>query len=53
MISVAAVQHPSVFLDKDGCLERAVHIIEQAANEKINLLVFPEGWLPGYPLFVW
>ncbi len=53
MISVAAVQQPSVFLDKNGCLERAVEIIEQAASEKINLIVFPEGWLPGYPLFVW
>lgn len=53
MISVAAVQQPSDYLNKNGCLERAVSIIEKAANEGIQLLVFPEGWIPGYPLFVW
>ena len=40
MISVAAVQHPSVYLNKDGCLERAVEVIKQAASENIDLLVF-------------
>ncbi len=53
MISVAAVQHPSDYLNRDGCLERAVEIIKQAAGEKLELLVFPEGWVPGYPMFVW
>ena len=53
MISVAAVQHPSVYLSKEGCLERAVETIKQAASENIDLLVFPEGWVPGYPMFVW
>jgi nitrilase len=53
MISVAAVQEPSIYMDKEGCLNRAVEIIKQAANENIELLVFPEGWVPGYPLFVW
>ena len=53
MISVAAVRHPSVYLNKDGCLERAVEVIKQAASENIDLLVFPEGWVPGYPMFIW
>lgn len=53
MISVAAVQHPSNYLNRGGCLERAVEIIKQAANDNIELLVFPKGWLPGYPMFVW
>lgn len=53
MTKIAAVQYPSVFQDLKGCLERAVELIEQAAHEDIKLLVFPEGWIPGYPLFVW
>ncbi len=53
MITIAAVQYPSVFLDIEGCLERAVELIKQAAVEGVNLLVFPEGWIPGYPLFIW
>lgn len=53
MISVAAVQHPSDYLNRDGCLERAVEVIKQAADENLELLVFPEGWVPGYPMFVW
>ncbi len=53
MISVAAVQYSSKYMNKSGCLERAVEIIKKASGEGIELLVFPEGWLPGYPLFVW
>lgn len=53
MISVAAVQYSSDYLNRDGCLERAVEIIKQAADENIELLVFPEGWVPGYPMFIW
>ncbi len=53
MVSVAAVQHPSKYLNRDGCLERAVEIIKQAAKENVELLVFPEAWVPGYPMFIW
>ncbi len=53
MVSVAAVQYPSSYLNRDGCLERAIEIIKQAADENLELLVFPEGWIPGYPMFVW
>ena len=52
MISVAAVQQPSDYLNKSGCLQRAVEIVEKAAKKNIQLLVFPEGWIPGYPLFI-
>jgi len=40
-------------MSKNGCLERAIEIIKKAGKEKIQLLVFPEGWIPGYPLFAW
>ncbi len=53
MISVAAVQYPSDYMNKSGCIERAVKAIKNAAKQNIGLILFPEGWLPGYPLFVW
>ncbi|MCP5070717.1 MAG: carbon-nitrogen hydrolase family protein [bacterium] len=53
MVKVAAVQEPSVYFDLDGCLERAVEIIGRCPAEGIELVVFPEGWIPGYPDFVW
>ncbi|MCP3974028.1 MAG: carbon-nitrogen hydrolase family protein [bacterium] len=53
MVRVAAVQEPGVYFDRDGCLQRAVELIERAAADGIELIVFPEGWIPGYPDFVW
>lgn len=53
MVRVAAVQQPGVYYDKDGCLERAAELIGQAADDGVELMVFPEAWVPGYPDFVW
>ncbi len=53
MVKVAAVQEPSVYFDLEGCLARACEIIERAASEGVELVVFPEAWVPGYPDFVW
>ena len=53
MVSVAAVQVPPVYYDLRRGVARAVEVIEQAAVKGIDLLVFPEAWLTGYPLLVW
>ncbi len=53
MVSVAAVQVPSVSYDLPGGLAKGVEVIEQAAAEGIELVVFPEAWLTGYPQLVW
>lgn len=34
-------------------MERAVGLVAQAARKGSQMLVFPEAWLPGYPVFVW
>ena len=49
----AAVQHASVLHDADAGIEKALEIIHEAAKEGVNLLVFPEAWVPGYPYWVW
>ena len=50
---IAAVQASSVFLDKEATFEKACGLIREAAAEGAGLVVFPEAFLPGYPLWVW
>lgn len=49
----AAVQHASVLHDLDGGIDKALRIIDEAAKEGVELLVFPEAWAPGYPYWAW
>lgn len=53
MITIAAVQFAPVYYDLERGLIRAVEIIEDAAKQGIQCLVFPEAWLTGYPLVAW
>jgi predicted amidohydrolase len=46
-----AVQYSPVFLDLEKSIEKASDLISQAAREGAQLIVFPETWLTGYPLW--
>ncbi len=50
---IAAVQATPVFLDLEASVSKACRLIEQVGEEGGSLAVFPEGFLPGYPLWVW
>lgn len=50
---LAAVQAASVFLDLDRSVDKACRLIQEAADNGASLVVFPEGFLPAYPLWVW
>ena len=52
VVRVGVVQHPPVFLNLEACLEKASDLVEEAANEGAKLIVFPETWLPGYPVWL-
>ncbi|GLI28514.1 nitrilase [Agromyces rhizosphaerae] len=51
-MKAAIVQYPPVFLDLERTLEHAVQHIEEAAGLGAELVVFPEAWFPGYPMWI-
>ena len=53
MIKAAIAQVAPVVLDKASTIEKAVRIVRDAAKESIELLVFPETFIPTYPAWVW
>jgi len=50
---VAAVQLSPAFLDRDATIDRACGAIRNAAAGGARLVVFPEAFVPGYPVWVW
>ncbi|QPZ39562.1 carbon-nitrogen hydrolase family protein [Paramicrobacterium chengjingii] len=52
-IRLAAVQAEPVWLDIDGTVSKTIGLIESAATQDVDLIAFPETWIPGYPVFLW
>jgi nitrilase len=52
-VRIAAIQASPVFLDLDKTVGKACRLLEDAAAGGAALAVFPEAFLPGYPLWVW
>lgn len=48
-IRVGAVQAEPVWHDLDGCVDKTIQLIKQAAADGVQVLGFPEVWIPGYP----
>lgn len=47
---VALVQAEPCMFDKKASLEKTLKYIEEAAQKKPDLIVFPELFIPGYPI---
>jgi nitrilase len=52
IVNAAIAQHPPVFLNIKATIEKAVELINEAAKNNVELLAFPETWLPGYPVWL-
>jgi len=50
---VAVVQQPPVLLDRDATLAAAVTHLHTSADAGAALTVFPEAYVPGYPVWIW
>ncbi len=51
MIKVAAVQSPPVFLNLEESINKAAGLMYAAQQSGAELILFPETWLPGYPIW--
>lgn len=49
-IVAAAVHAAPVFMDKKGSIEKVLRLIKEGKEKGIELLVFPETFVPGYPV---
>jgi aliphatic nitrilase len=52
-VKVAAVHAASPFLDREAGVEKTCALIAEAAEGGAELVVFPETFIPGYPVWIW
>jgi len=50
-IRVGVVQAAPVFLDREGSASKAVEFIQEAGEKGVDLLAFPEGFIPAHPVW--
>ena len=51
-VKVAAVQAAYVLMDQQACLAKADDLVGQAAAEGAGIVVFPEAFIPGTPIWI-
>lgn len=47
---VALVQAEPIMFDMEACLEKTLELITECTKENAELIVFPELFIPGYPI---
>jgi nitrilase len=52
MVTVAAVQAAYVLMDREATLAKVVELLEDPAVRAADLVVFPEAFVPGTPIWI-
>ena len=52
-VRIAVVQRPPKLLDGPGTIAAAVEQVHEVAAAGARLVVFPEAYVPGYPVWIW
>ncbi len=47
---IALVQAEPIMFDKEKCIDKAISLIYEASKQNAELIVFPELFIPGYPI---
>lgn len=50
---IAAVQACPAYMDREATIAKASGLIAEVGVAGAELAVFPEAFVPGYPLWVW
>ncbi|MEV0053184.1 carbon-nitrogen hydrolase family protein [Saccharopolyspora shandongensis] len=50
--TVAAVHAAPVFMNTEATIDKVIGFVEQAGRDGVELLVFPETFVPGYPYWI-
>jgi nitrilase len=53
MSKIAVVQTPPVLLNRERTIEKAINLVGEVAAEGAELVIFPETFIPGYPIWMW
>jgi nitrilase len=53
MKKVAIVQEAPIVLNKEKTIEQATRLVDEAAENGAQLIVFPEAYISGYPAWIW
>ena len=51
-VKAAAVQAAYVLMDRQACVDKAVRLLGEAAEQGAQIVVFPEAFIPGTPIWI-
>jgi nitrilase len=52
-VEAAAIQAAPVFMNREATLEKTCRLVEEAADSGARLMLLPETFIPGYPVWLW
>jgi nitrilase len=51
-VTVAAVQAAYILMNQRACLDKAITLLHRAAADGAKIVVFPEAFIPGTPIWI-